>query len=198
MIVTKKTFGGLYETLGEVRHQEGVPKNLPKEEKRRRRGPPSKDEAGAKLKELREKSAFEVFWGLQRDLHWTEIPYIMRFNRKKRAMEGFALVADILIHLAPSSAFNPMQVWALEQGREKAAEDQKAQLAAAAAALDEKAAKGKKSKVRGNPGLPGNPGDGHRPLNIQAHQLRRRRPWRSSARRSRSCWTTRARSRRRS
>jgi len=148
-ILTKRTtFGSLYDTLGEVRHQEGVPKNLPKEEKRRRRGPPSKDEAGAKQKELREKSAFEVFWGLQRDLHWTEIPYIMRFNRKKRAMEGFALVADILIHLAPSSAFNPMQVWALEQGREKAAEEQKAAAAAAAAAVDEKATKGKKGKVR--------------------------------------------------
>ena len=120
ILAKRATFKSMYETLGEVRYQEGVPKNLPKEEKRRKRGPIGKDDAVAKQQE---KSAFEIFWGLQRDLHWTEIPYIMRYNRKKRAMEGFAIVGEILVHLAPSSAFNPMQVWTMEQARDKAAEE---------------------------------------------------------------------------
>ena len=120
ILAKRATFKSMYETIGEVRLQEGVPKNLPKDEKRRKRGPVGKDDAAAKQQE---KSAFEIFWGLQRDLHWTEIPYVMRFNRKKRSMEAFAIVGEILIHLAPSSAFNPMQVWSMEQARDKAAEE---------------------------------------------------------------------------
>lgn len=151
MLAKRATFKSIYDTLGEARHQEGVPKNLPKEEKRRRRGPTGKDDPTEKHKE-KEKSAFELFWGLQRDLHWTEIPYIMRYNRKKRALEGFAIVGEILIHLAPSSAFNPMQVWAIEQARDKAAAD--LQLAAATAAAGEVALKGgKKGKEAAAPKL---------------------------------------------
>lgn len=156
ILAKRATFKSLYETVGEVRFQEGVPKNLPKEEKRRKRGPIGKDDAVAKQQE---KSAFEIFWGLQRDLHWTEIPYVMRYNRKKRAMEGFAIVGEILIHLAPSSAFNPMQVWAMEQARDKAAEekllllDSKSGTEVAAGGGKASAAKKEKVKEVGGPKL---------------------------------------------
>lgn len=109
-IKKKGNYQNEYEKLGAVRQQQDVPEKLPQETKRRKPG--DKDKV--------EKSEFEKFWGLQRDLAWAEIPGRQKFNRKTRTSEFVATVPQILLHLAPASAFNPNQIWIQEQAKEAA------------------------------------------------------------------------------
>jgi hypothetical protein len=60
----KGNYQNEYEKLGTVRQQQDVPEKLPQETKRRKPG------------DKVEKSEFEKFWGLQRDLAWAELPGI--------------------------------------------------------------------------------------------------------------------------
>lgn len=107
-IKKKGNYQNEYEKLGAVRQQQDVPEKLPQETKRRKPG------------DKVEKSEFEKFWGLQRDLAWAELPGRQKFNRKTRTSEFVATIPQILLHLAPASAFNPNQIWIQEQAKEAA------------------------------------------------------------------------------
>lgn len=52
-------------------------------------------------------------------LAWSEIPGVLRFNRKTRKTEYTARVREILLYLAPASAFNPNQIWEQEKERDR-------------------------------------------------------------------------------
>eukprot|EP00596_Hydrurales_sp_CCMP1899_P009618 CAMPEP_0119034286 /NCGR_PEP_ID=MMETSP1177-20130426/1284_1 /TAXON_ID=2985 /ORGANISM="Ochromonas sp, Strain CCMP1899" /LENGTH=1580 /DNA_ID=CAMNT_0006991613 /DNA_START=41 /DNA_END=4783 /DNA_ORIENTATION=- len=105
---TKGNYQSEYEKLGTVRQQQDVPEKLPQETKRRKPG------------DKFEKSEFEKFWGLQRDLAWAELPGRPVFNKKTKTTEFLAFIPQILLHLAPASAFNPNQIWIEEQAKEAA------------------------------------------------------------------------------
>ena len=57
----KATYKSAYDELGNVRVQEGVPENLPQETKRRKK---------TDKNTVYEKSEFDKFWGLRRDIAW--------------------------------------------------------------------------------------------------------------------------------
>ena len=117
-IPKKATYKSAYDELGNVRLQEDVPENLPQETRRRKRT--DKDKGF-------EKSEFDKFWGLRRDIRWAELPGRMVYNRKKRSSEFVSTVTEILLHLAPASAFNPSHMLDQEEAADRAlaAEEQK-------------------------------------------------------------------------
>lgn len=117
-IPKKATYKSAYDELGNVRLQEDVPENLPQETRRRKRT--DKDKGF-------EKSEFDKFWGLRRDIGWAELPGRMVYNRKKRSSEFVSTVTQILLHLAPASAFNPSHILDQEEAADRAAaaEEQK-------------------------------------------------------------------------
>ena len=119
-IPKKATYKSSYDELGSVRLQQDVPENLPQETRRRKRT--DKDKGF-------EKSDFDKFWGLRRDIGWTEIPGRNVYNRKKRTSEFVSTVTEILLHLAPASAFNPSHILDQEEAQDKflAAEELKRQ-----------------------------------------------------------------------
>ena len=117
-IPKKATYKSAYDELGNVRLQEDVPENLPQETRRKKRT--DKDKGF-------EKSEFDKFWGLRRDIRWAELPGRMVYNRKKRSSEFVSTVTEILLHLAPASAFNPSHMLDQEEAADRAlaAEEQK-------------------------------------------------------------------------
>lgn len=107
----KATYKTAYEELGTVLQQTDIPAILPQETRRRKRT--DKDKGF-------EKSEFDKFWGLRRDIGWAELPGRTVYNRKKRTAEFVSTVTTILLHLAPASAFNPCHVLEQEEATEKA------------------------------------------------------------------------------
>ena len=110
-IPKKPTYKSAYDELGNVRMQQDITENLPQESRRRKKT--DKDRGF-------EKSEFEKFWGLRRDIGWAELPGRMVYNRKKRSAEFVSTVTQILLHLAPASAFNPCHILDQEEAAEKA------------------------------------------------------------------------------
>ena len=110
-IPKKPTYKSAYDELGNVRLQQDIAENLPQETRRRKKS--DKDKGF-------EKSEFEKFWGLRRDIGWSELPGRMVYNRKKRSTEFVCTVTQILLHLAPASAFNPCHILEHEEMAEKA------------------------------------------------------------------------------
>ena len=64
-IPKKATYKSAYDELGNVRLQQDITENLPQETRRRKKT--DKDRGF-------EKSEFEKFWGLRRDIGWAELP----------------------------------------------------------------------------------------------------------------------------
>ena len=112
-MATTNQYKKAYELFGDERKQDGVPKGLVEQAVTRKRFGPKKDAPA--------KSNFDQFWGLRRDLAWAEIPGQQRWDRKLRKRVFVAIVTDILIHLAPQSIFNPMDLWAKECEAERLA-----------------------------------------------------------------------------
>jgi hypothetical protein len=101
----EKNYRKAYSELGEERVQLNIPKDLV--QLSRKSSKTRNDET-----DKQDARDYEKFWLSRRDINWAEIPMRKIYNKRLRRREDKALVTEILVHLAPSSTFNPFHVWA--------------------------------------------------------------------------------------